>query len=106
MGHLVLIVVDLYQILNPVGHGEEVQIAYQILFTVLRSQTQNAACRLDDEDDTELSPPVQASSPRQRKTFGALRMICRATGPTHGGSSVELGFIPGSPPAPRPRHCH
>ncbi|GBM90151.1 hypothetical protein AVEN_20276-1 [Araneus ventricosus] len=42
----------------------------------------------------ELAPPLQASAPHQRKGVWPLRMIQRATGPIHGGSSVESGFEP------------
>ncbi|GBO41320.1 hypothetical protein AVEN_257146-1 [Araneus ventricosus] len=42
----------------------------------------------------ELAPPLQASAPFQREDVWPLRMIWRAPGPIHGGSSVELGFEP------------
>ncbi|GBO43580.1 hypothetical protein AVEN_253457-1 [Araneus ventricosus] len=37
----------------------------------------------------ELAPSLQNSTPHQREDVWALRMIQRATGPIHGGSSVE-----------------
>ncbi|GBL88375.1 hypothetical protein AVEN_103031-1 [Araneus ventricosus] len=60
----------------------------------------------------ELAPPLQASTPHQRESVWPLRMIWCATGPIHGGSSVESGFEPAalrsggrdlasSPPRPR-----
>ncbi|GBL96353.1 hypothetical protein AVEN_238710-1 [Araneus ventricosus] len=42
----------------------------------------------------ELAPPLQTSSPHQREDVSPLHMIWCATGPIHGGSSVELGFEP------------
>ncbi|GBN30403.1 hypothetical protein AVEN_17317-1 [Araneus ventricosus] len=42
----------------------------------------------------ELAPPLQISTPHQREDVWPLRMIKRATGPIHGGSSVESGFEP------------
>ncbi|GBM28601.1 hypothetical protein AVEN_72175-1 [Araneus ventricosus] len=44
----------------------------------------------------ELAPPLQASTPHQREGVWPLRMIWRAAGPIHGGSSVKLGFEPGT----------
>ncbi|GBN25947.1 hypothetical protein AVEN_273348-1 [Araneus ventricosus] len=44
----------------------------------------------------ELAPPLQASAPHQLQAVWPLRMIWRATGPIHGGSSVESGFEPGT----------
>ncbi|GBM63686.1 hypothetical protein AVEN_198691-1 [Araneus ventricosus] len=40
----------------------------------------------------QLAPPLQTSAPHQRKDVWPLRMIQRATGPIHGGSSVESCF--------------
>ncbi|GBN81585.1 hypothetical protein AVEN_270749-1 [Araneus ventricosus] len=60
----------------------------------------------------ELAPPLQTSTPHQREDVWSLRMIWRAAGPRHGGSSVEAGFEPGAlrpqsrdltTRAPRPR---
>ncbi|GBM92038.1 hypothetical protein AVEN_5499-1 [Araneus ventricosus] len=48
--------------------------------------------RSDDEDDTSAAPPLQASTSHQREDDWPLRMISRATGPIHGGSSVESGL--------------
>ncbi|GBM52947.1 hypothetical protein AVEN_111302-1 [Araneus ventricosus] len=45
---------------------------------------------------SELAPPLKTSTPHQREDVWPLRMICRATGPMHGGSSVGLGFEPGA----------
>ncbi|GBN48200.1 hypothetical protein AVEN_156177-1 [Araneus ventricosus] len=44
----------------------------------------------------ELAPPLQASTPHQREGVWPLRMIWRAAGPIHGGSSGESGFEPGT----------
>ncbi|GBN30195.1 hypothetical protein AVEN_226539-1 [Araneus ventricosus] len=44
----------------------------------------------------ELAPPLQDSTPHQREDVWSLRMIWRAAGPIHGGSSVESGFEPGA----------
>ncbi|GBO45845.1 hypothetical protein AVEN_164697-1 [Araneus ventricosus] len=43
-----------------------------------------------------LAPPLQTSTPHQRGGVWPLRMIWRATGPIHGGSSVESGLEPGA----------
>ncbi|GBO43178.1 hypothetical protein AVEN_171537-1 [Araneus ventricosus] len=43
-----------------------------------------------------LSPPLQASTPHQREGVWPLRMIWRAAGPIHGGSTVESGLGPGA----------
>ncbi|GBN80315.1 hypothetical protein AVEN_14397-1 [Araneus ventricosus] len=44
----------------------------------------------------ELAPPLQASGPRQWEGVWPLRVIQRAAGPIHGGSSLESGFKPGA----------
>ncbi|GBL72237.1 hypothetical protein AVEN_115206-1 [Araneus ventricosus] len=44
----------------------------------------------------ELAPPLQTSTPHRREDVWPLRMNWRATGPIHGGSSVESGFEPGT----------
>ncbi|GBM80213.1 hypothetical protein AVEN_203725-1 [Araneus ventricosus] len=46
----------------------------------------------------ELAPPLQTSTPHQREDVWPLRMILRATGPIHVGSSVESGFESGALP--------
>ncbi|GBM75597.1 hypothetical protein AVEN_271504-1 [Araneus ventricosus] len=43
----------------------------------------------------ELAPPLETSAPCQREKGWPLSMIQRATGPIHGGSSVESGIEPG-----------
>ncbi|GBM45117.1 hypothetical protein AVEN_233478-1 [Araneus ventricosus] len=45
----------------------------------------------------ELAPPLQTFAPHQREGIWPLRMIWRATGPIHGGSSVESGFAEDPP---------
>ncbi|GBL83294.1 hypothetical protein AVEN_110622-1 [Araneus ventricosus] len=40
----------------------------------------------------ELAPPLQPFASHQLEDVWPLRMIWRATGPIHGGSSVESGF--------------
>ncbi|GBL72471.1 hypothetical protein AVEN_115387-1 [Araneus ventricosus] len=45
---------------------------------------------------TRATPPLQASTQHQREGVWLLRMIQRAAGPIHGGSSVESGFEPGT----------
>ncbi|GBN18477.1 hypothetical protein AVEN_147814-1 [Araneus ventricosus] len=44
----------------------------------------------------ELALPLQTSTQRHREDVWTLRMIKRATGPKHGGSSVESGFESGT----------
>ncbi|GBM89893.1 hypothetical protein AVEN_172168-1 [Araneus ventricosus] len=44
----------------------------------------------------ELAPPLQNSKLHQREDVWPLRMIWRAAGPIHGGSSVEMGLEPGT----------
>ncbi|GBN34770.1 hypothetical protein AVEN_209528-1 [Araneus ventricosus] len=44
----------------------------------------------------ELAPHLQTSTPHQGEDVWPLRMIWRATGPIHGGSSMESGFEPGT----------
>ncbi|GBL96858.1 hypothetical protein AVEN_118974-1, partial [Araneus ventricosus] len=51
----------------------------------------------------ELEPPLQTSMSHQRENVWPLRMIERAAGPIHGGSSVESGFEPGDLPTRPPR---
>ncbi|GBM03980.1 hypothetical protein AVEN_99181-1 [Araneus ventricosus] len=47
--------------------------------------------RSDGEDDTWANTPLQTSTPHQREDVWPLRMIQRAAGPIHDGSSVESG---------------
>ncbi|GBO35780.1 hypothetical protein AVEN_199554-1 [Araneus ventricosus] len=63
----------------------------------------------------ELAPPLQTPTPRQQEDVWPLRMVQRAAGPIHGGSSVESGFEPGAlrpqgrdlaTRPPRPPHDH
>ncbi|GBM23155.1 hypothetical protein AVEN_147073-1 [Araneus ventricosus] len=54
----------------------------------------------------ELKPPIQTSTSLQREGVCPLRMIYCATGPIHGGSSVETGLELGTlrPQKSRPYH--
>ncbi|GBO40318.1 hypothetical protein AVEN_273272-1 [Araneus ventricosus] len=45
---------------------------------------------------TRPAPPLQASMPHQRESVWPQRMIWRAAGLIHGGSSVESGIGPGA----------
>ncbi|GBN81917.1 hypothetical protein AVEN_157346-1 [Araneus ventricosus] len=42
----------------------------------------------------EMAPPLQTSTPHQQEDVWPLGMIWCATGPIHGGASVESGFEP------------
>ncbi|GBL74927.1 hypothetical protein AVEN_243753-1 [Araneus ventricosus] len=60
----------------------------------------------DDKDDTWAGTPLQTSAPLQWEDARLLRMIYRTASPIHDGSSMESGFEPGSPLAPKPRPYH
>ncbi|GBL59336.1 hypothetical protein AVEN_180989-1 [Araneus ventricosus] len=44
----------------------------------------------------ELAPLLQSSAPHPQEDIGPLRMLCRATGPILGGSSVDSGLESGT----------
>ncbi|GBO10339.1 hypothetical protein AVEN_110193-1 [Araneus ventricosus] len=44
----------------------------------------------------ELASPLQTCTPHQRQHVWPLRMVWRAAGLIHGGSSVESGFETGA----------